>query len=73
MKNKVIHELINLKERRLEVEVELGVSNIERSHLSRKQLEQISHDLKFNKSTFKELNCINQFIKSDEQILSYKH
>jgi len=73
MKNKEIHELINLKERRLEVEVELGVSSVDDSHLTKMQVEQINHDLRCDNYSFEKLNRLNQVIQEDEQIICDRH
>lgn len=70
MKNSEIHDLINLKARRLEIEVGLGISNIEMSHLSKAQVDRINHD---HNTQFSALNKLNNVIKTDERIIYSRH
>ncbi len=73
MKYTEIHDLINLKARRLEIEVGLGISNIKNSHLSRAQVDHIHHDYKDSRTQFSILNHLNNVIKTDEQIIYSRH
>lgn len=66
MRHKEIHELINMKERRLELEVALGISDIDQDHLSKLQIDHIKHELKYNQNPFTMLNHLNNAIKTDE-------
>lgn len=73
MKNNEIHDLINLKARRLEIEVGLGISNINKTHLSKKQVDHINHDLRHNTNPFTMLNHLNSAIKTDEWVIQKRH
>ena len=73
MKYTEIHDLINLKARRLEIEVGLGISNIENSHLSRAQVDHIQHDYKDSRTQFSILNHLNNVIRTDELIIYNRH
>lgn len=73
MKNNEIHDLINLKARRLEIEVGLGISNINKTHLSKKQVDHINHDLSYNTKPFTMLNHLNNAIKIDEWVIQKRH
>lgn len=73
MKYTEIHDLINLKARRLEIEVGLGISNIENSHLSRAQVDHIHHDDEDSKTQFSILNHLNNIIRTDELIIYNRH
>ncbi len=63
MKYNVIHDLINSKARRLEIEVGLGISNVENSHLSRAQLNHIHHDFEDSDTHFSTLNYLNTYVE----------
>lgn len=69
MKDKLIHELINKKEKRFEIEVALGISAVNKNHLSKMQLDHIKRDKKHNQVSFKVLNQINNLIKLDENTI----
>lgn len=73
MKNNEIHDLINLKARRLEIEVGLGISNIDKNHLSKVQLNHIKHNLHHNTNPFTILNHLNTAIKTDEWLIQKRH
>lgn len=73
MKENIIHELINMKARRQEVEVSLGISNIENKHLSKMQIDHIKHDEKYHQNSFTMLNHLNNAIKTDEWIIRNRH
>ncbi|MBI9010919.1 MAG: hypothetical protein JEZ08_01715 [Clostridiales bacterium] len=70
---KEIHELINMKARRLEIEMVLGISNIDKSHLSKSQVDHITHEKRYNQNPFTMLNHLNNAIKTDEWIIKNRH
>lgn len=69
MNNNEIHDLINLKARRLVIEVTLGISNINRAHLSKKEVDHIKHDLRHTTNLFTQLNHLNDAIQTDERVI----
>lgn len=71
--NKEIHELINMKERRQELEVELGTSNIQVDHLSHRQMLHIEQDTGHSRNTTVLLDMVNQTIQQDEQTIQHRH
>ena len=71
--NREIHELINLKALRLEIEVGLGISNVFEDHLSKSQLNHIRRYQKYTKQQFKMLNRLNHAISIDESIITKRH
>lgn len=73
MKYNEIHDLINLKARRLEIEVGLGISNMDNSHLSKAQVDHIHHDYKDSRTQLSFLNYLNNVIRTDEQIIYNRH
>ena len=71
--NREIHELINLKALRLELEVGLGISCFNEDHLNKTQLNHISKYQKYRKQQFKMLNRLNHAIDIDERIIEKRH
>lgn len=68
----VIHELINMKARKIELEVELGISTVDIRHLSSQQIRHIDEDLERKYNSAALLNMVNQIIKRDETIIMKK-
>lgn len=73
MEHMEIHELINMKAKRLEIEIALGVSNIGQEHLSKLQFDHIKHEQRYNQNPFTMLNHLNNAIKTDEWIIKNRH
>lgn len=71
--NRQIHELINMKARKIELEVELGTSNIDIRHLSSGQLRTIDYDYECGIETSDTLERVNQTILIDEKIILKRH
>lgn len=71
--NKQIHELINMKARKLELEVELGTSNIDIRHLSSTQLRDMDYDYECGIDTNIMLEMVEQVISDDETVIHSRH
>lgn len=71
--NTTIHELINMKARKVEVEIELGVSDVDIRHLSSKQIKRIDQDLEHHYDPRVMLEMIETTIHADEQIIINRH
>jgi len=71
--NTTIHELINMKARKVEVEVELGISDIDIRHLSSKQIKRIDQDIEHHYDPRVMLEMIETTIQNDEKIIFNRH
>lgn len=71
--NRQIHELINMKARKMELEVELGTSEIDIRHLSYLQLRDIDHDFETGVNPAIMLDMVNRTIELDEAIIHDRH
>ncbi|MBI9012662.1 MAG: hypothetical protein JEZ08_10575 [Clostridiales bacterium] len=71
--NTTIHELINMKARKIEVEIELGISDVDIRHLSSKQIKRIDQDLEHHYDPRVMLEMIETTIRTDEQIIANRH
>jgi len=71
--NTTIHELINMKARKVEVEVELGISDIDIRHLSSKQIKRIDQDIEHHYDPKVMLEMIETTIQNDEKIIFNRH
>lgn len=71
--NREIHELINMKARKEELEVELGTSTLDEGHLSHLQRLHIEKDQRRGVDTDVLLEMVNLTIKSDEWIIHNRH
>jgi len=71
--NTTIHELINMKARKVEVEVELGISDIDIRHLSSKQIKRIDQDIEHHYDPRVMLEMIETTIHNDEKIIFNRH
>jgi len=71
--NRTIHELINMKARKVEIELELGTSQIDVRHLSSQQIQQIDRDIEHHYNPAVVLEMINKTIKYDENLIKSRH
>ena len=71
--NREIHELINMKSRREELEVECGNSKVLQGHLSTQQILHIEKDLQHEFYPEIVLEMVNSTISIDENIIFDRH
>ena len=71
--NKAIHELINMKARKVELELELGTSNVDVRHLSSQQIRNIDTDIEHHYNASVLLEMVNKTISNDEQVIKSRH
>lgn len=71
--NKIIHELINMKARKEELEVEMGSRRVEDSHLASMQKRHIEEDARRNRNPEIILDAVNQKIRDDERRIRGRH
>lgn len=71
--NREIHELINMKARRIELEVELGTSDLTNWQLSNLQRQHIQEDLRRQVNSQILMEMVNETIEADESIILSRH
>ena len=71
--NITIHELINMKARQIELELELGTSTVDVRHLSSQQLMHINRDYDHRYNPQVLLDMVKKTIHNDEQIILNRH
>ncbi|MCH4889839.1 hypothetical protein EZV73_19805 [Acidaminobacter sp. JC074] len=71
--NRTIHELINMKARKIELELELGTSTVDVRHLSSQQLMHINRDYDHQYNPKVLLDMVNETIHNDEQTILNRH
>ncbi|MCD4713443.1 MAG: hypothetical protein K8R73_09200 [Clostridiales bacterium] len=71
--NKTIHELINMKSRKEELEIEMGNRRVEDSHLASIQKRHIEEDARRNMDPEIMLDAVNEKIREDERRIRKQH
>ncbi len=71
--NKTIHELINMKARKIELELEMGTSTTDVRHLTSMQLRHINDDLDHAYNPAVMLEMVNKTIRYDENKIRRRH
>jgi hypothetical protein len=71
--NREIHELINMKARKEELEVELGTSHVDIRHLSSQQRHHIEEDMQREFDPVVILERVNLKIRRDENAIARRH
>ena len=71
--NKIIHELINMKSRKEELEVEMGKRRVEDSHLASIQKRHIEEDARRNMDPEIMLDAVNEKIREEERRIRKQH